>query len=209
MRRHARRKPRPAGYHWDAAEMARQPDGGRSCRWCRRPVAKGRLNWCADPDCLLQWKFRTRKEVFRSVVYARDRGVCSACGLRTDDYDLKRLELQRYYAERIACHLATGEDWRRWRTDPETRVITDPSGAPYPPAHWKALYDRALPWRAAHRVAIDEPPWQADHVVPVADGGDWFDLANIRTLCVPCHRGVTAVQNSERAARRRAAKRAG
>lgn len=34
--------------------------------------------------------------------------------------------------------------------------------------------------------------WDADHIVPVAEGGGECDLANIRTLCLRCHKQVTA-----------------
>jgi len=34
--------------------------------------------------------------------------------------------------------------------------------------------------------------WDADHIVPVAEGGGQCDLDNLRTLCLPCHREVTA-----------------
>jgi 5-methylcytosine-specific restriction enzyme A len=34
--------------------------------------------------------------------------------------------------------------------------------------------------------------WDADHVLPVAEGGGQCDLGNLRTLCLPCHREVTA-----------------
>ncbi len=34
--------------------------------------------------------------------------------------------------------------------------------------------------------------WDADHVVPVAEGGGQCDLDNLRTLCLPCHRQITA-----------------
>jgi 5-methylcytosine-specific restriction protein A len=30
--------------------------------------------------------------------------------------------------------------------------------------------------------------WDADHILPVAEGGGECDLENIRTLCVRCHR---------------------
>ena len=33
--------------------------------------------------------------------------------------------------------------------------------------------------------------WEADHILAVVEGGDSC-LDNIRTLCIPCHRGVTA-----------------
>ncbi len=34
--------------------------------------------------------------------------------------------------------------------------------------------------------------WDADHVLPVAEGGGQCDLGNLRTLCIHCHRVVTA-----------------
>jgi 5-methylcytosine-specific restriction endonuclease McrA len=34
--------------------------------------------------------------------------------------------------------------------------------------------------------------WDADHILPVAEGGGECDLDNLRTLCLPCHREVTA-----------------
>jgi 5-methylcytosine-specific restriction enzyme A len=34
--------------------------------------------------------------------------------------------------------------------------------------------------------------WDADHIRPVAEGGGQCDLDNLRTLCIPCHREVTA-----------------
>jgi 5-methylcytosine-specific restriction protein A len=35
--------------------------------------------------------------------------------------------------------------------------------------------------------------WDADHIVPVAEGGGQCDLANMRTLCLVCHRQATAL----------------
>jgi 5-methylcytosine-specific restriction endonuclease McrA len=47
-------------------------------------------------------------------------------------------------------------------------------------AHWgmKTLNRRSL--------------WDADHIVPVVEGGGMCDLSNIRTLCLRCHRTATA-----------------
>lgn len=33
--------------------------------------------------------------------------------------------------------------------------------------------------------------WDADHIVPVVEGGGECDLSNLRTLCLKCHREVT------------------
>lgn len=34
--------------------------------------------------------------------------------------------------------------------------------------------------------------WDADHIVPVAEGGGQCDLSNMRTLCLRCHAEATA-----------------
>jgi 5-methylcytosine-specific restriction protein A len=34
--------------------------------------------------------------------------------------------------------------------------------------------------------------WDADHTIPVAEGGGECDLDNLRTLCLLCHRAATA-----------------
>jgi 5-methylcytosine-specific restriction enzyme A len=34
--------------------------------------------------------------------------------------------------------------------------------------------------------------WDADHILPVAEGGGQCDLDNLRTLCLLCHREATA-----------------
>jgi 5-methylcytosine-specific restriction enzyme A len=49
-----------------------------------------------------------------------------------------------------------------------------------------------------------EHVWEADHIVPVVEGGGECDLSNFRTLCVWCHRKETAALAARRAERRRA-----
>ena len=42
--------------------------------------------------------------------------------------------------------------------------------------------------------------WDADHIVPVVEGGGECDLENIRTLCLKCHRVATTELRNRRAA---------
>lgn len=44
--------------------------------------------------------------------------------------------------------------------------------------------------------------WEADHILPVAEGGD-SSLDNIRTLCLPCHRSATSALRKRLAERKR------
>jgi 5-methylcytosine-specific restriction enzyme A len=53
-------------------------------------------------------------------------------------------------------------------------------------ARLKAFLEWGL--RAGSRKSL----WDADHIVPVAEGGGECDLQNIRTLCLKCHRAATA-----------------
>ena len=58
---------------------------------------------------------------------------------------------------------------------------------------------RRLNWRCRKRRCAElgvplrriKSLWDADHIVPVAEGGGECDLCNLRTLCIPCHRRVT------------------
>lgn len=49
--------------------------------------------------------------------------------------------------------------------------------------------------------------WDADHIIPVVEGGGECTLENIRTLCVPCHQQVTKDLARRRASQRRQEKR--
>jgi 5-methylcytosine-specific restriction endonuclease McrA len=50
----------------------------------------------------------------------------------------------------------------------------------------------------------DDPHWEADHDVPLEDGGV-HEPGNLVRRCVPCHRRKTGAENRERARRRRRA----
>lgn len=45
--------------------------------------------------------------------------------------------------------------------------------------------------------------WQADHIIPVVEGGGSCGLDNLRTLCTACHKSETAALAKRRALARR------
>jgi hypothetical protein len=51
---------------------------------------------------------------------------------------------------------------------------------------------RKLDWRARKQFEKDwgrrKNLWDADHILPVSQGGGECDLSNMRTLCLQCHR---------------------
>ena len=41
---------------------------------------------------------------------------------------------------------------------------------------------------------------ELDHIVPIEDGGDFWDHGNWQPLCRPCHEAKTGAENRQRAA---------
>ena len=136
-----------AGGRVVAAELPAGESGRALCRWCQLEVPAGRRTFCSD-WCVDEWRLRTDPSYLRERTFARDRGVCSACGVD---------------AEAAYLHL------KRSRGVARARLL----------AHWglKSMSRRSL--------------WDADHIVPVVEGGGECDLDNIRTLCLVCHRRAT------------------
>jgi len=57
---------------------------------------------------------------------------------------------------------------------------------------WNAKKDK---WLNAHGIPWSRATgnlWDADHITPVIEGGGECGLDNFRTLCIPCHKQVTA-----------------
>ena len=71
------------------------------------------------------------------------------------------------------------------------------------PDHMKAMELLCAAWGKApsygYRVSSS---WEADHIVPLAEGGT-NALENYRTLCLPCHKSETRALAGRRAAARR------
>ena len=59
-----------------------------------------------------------------------------------------------------------------------------------------------LGWWWTHNYRV----WEADHILPVCEGGGCCGLGNYRTLCLRCHKQETATLSKTRAFRKRAQK---
>ena len=93
--------------------------------------------------------------------------------LRTDPGYVREKVLERDRGVCAVCQVDCGAEWRRLK-----RL----RGAP----RLRAFHDWGL--RPGSRKSL----WDADHIVPVIEGGGECDLANLRTLCLKCHRIATA-----------------
>jgi len=137
------------------------------CLTCAAPYAETLREQLGHPfcgeTCLKSFRVKTVTGVGRAQLFQLERGVCQLCGLDCD-FLFQRLESEPSVPQRIAILEATGRFSNK---------------------------------RAAAIATSGNPPkagdlWQADHHVPVAEGGGACDLDNFRTLCDGCHRGATS-----------------
>lgn len=120
---------------------------------------------------------------------AHGRGLCRRCG--------KEVPKGRY----TFCSDACVHEWKL-RTDPgylrEQVFVRDRGVCAQCGLDTEALRKdkRKLDYAARRKFEKEwgsrRKLWDADHVIPVAEGGGECDLANMRTLCLKCHREATA-----------------
>lgn len=154
----------------------RGPNGRGLCRQCGQEVPKGRQTFC-NAACVHEWKLRSNPGYVRAEVFKRDRGVCASCGLDTVVWG-ERLKI------RLEAIWQRRQEW--WRK------LMRPRGQCPGVYGWrKRLLMRIGGKALAHRFYRTTNLWDADHIVPVAEGGGGCGLENYRTLCLRCHRRAT------------------
>lgn len=158
------------------------------CRGCQKPVKPPRTSWCSD-DCVRAALVRLDPGVARSRVEERDHGVCAECG-----FDAEK-------AERILRRVRYG-----------AIAVLSINTVEYRERQAVVVFLVNL-WNQPKRPYVVYGPhdtlphlWEADHIVPVVEGGGGCDLDNYRTLCIPCHRRHTLALAAKRAEARRMSK---
>ena len=173
---------RNSAQHAGYRHGARGPNGRPQCRRCLAEVGKGRSTFCSD-TCVEAFKIATGNSGWvRPAVMARDQGVCAAC--RRDTARDRRLAL---LAARM-IHRRSEKD------DPHRHYMYDPYRAD--DTYW-AIMGR---WGYRPRQSL----WEADHIIPVVEGGGGCGLEGYRTLCRACHVRVTRELAGRRAQARKA-----
>lgn len=156
-------------------KLKKGPNGRNLCRRCGIEVSGRRITFCSD-ECVHQHKLRTSAQYVRQCVFARDHGVCATCDLDTEK--LSRLLLSIWLQTPESAHQNA---WIHGFGN----VFRDVSNT------WRGYKTRSL--------------WQADHIVPVVEGGGECGIDNFRTLCLPCHQIVTAELAGRTARRKKSA----
>lgn len=150
-------------------------DGEFICIWCGEPIKLPSKRYRWHKDCVEEYLIRSSGNHVRSAVYKRDKGICAICGL--DCGTLEEVGGYLLYIDESTRPL----DWSKI-----TRRDNYQFKAFKQPMDWFNFLDEL-------GVTYDENKnlWQADHIVPVSEGGGCCGLSNYRTLCLECHYKVT------------------
>lgn len=89
----SRNRTRPDAGWADYKTLPRGEAGRCLCRQCGKEVPKGRRTFCGA-DCIHEWKMRSSPPYVRAKVWKRDRGICLACGVDTDDLKAQASKLK-------------------------------------------------------------------------------------------------------------------
>ena len=209
----------------DPRTMPKGPNGRPLCRQCSTETPAKRTTFCSSA-CVDAWRSRTDPTYQRRKVFERDRGICALCGIDTNVIAQWRREAFRFVSQyswppekrRVRVFSEPGFVYRAG-TDADI-VFTLPivyreqwgwPGAPDGHGWLEVRRDLDAETRqqiiallratdpyvagAAHRLTL----WDMDHIVPVIEGGGACGLDNLRTLCIPCHRGQTKALAGRRA----------
>ncbi|EZG72867.1 HNH endonuclease domain protein [Gregarina niphandrodes] len=176
-----------------------------------RNVWETRSKSFCGPGCLYLYKLSSDSSLTRRRVEVRDAGVCSICGIETlavwATYKSVCADIPHLYCNStgrstnkgaIKGEVNNGEETAEtcrnvWATlvSPWGPKVTESVGQRISQRILSRQYSEIMRKKTFGLKAGDL--WQADHILPVKlGGGVTKSLFNMRTLCVQCHREVTA-----------------
>jgi len=116
---------------------------------------------CCSYECDQEWKVRTSGSHIRRVIFELESGVCQICKRDMHEFFLR---------------------YRRLPPSDRFQELLR-----------MKFCTNGLDLKSAH--ILHNPNeghfWQADHILPVSEGGGECDMTNLRTLCTPCHQRET------------------
>ena len=168
---------------WKSLPPADQAETGFFlCRSCRQPCY-GEFRFFCSRKCFDESMTVSSGGYVRAKLFERDQGVCSLCGMDTEPFRRTLVPFQEDLTHPLMFTLypmivltLRSEGW--------TNVRLRGSGC----------YPEAIEFKSF---------WEADHILPVVEGGGECSLENYRTLCYICHKATTAELTARLAQERR------
>jgi len=129
-------------------------------------------------------KVKASSGAARQQIMKRDRGICAMCNLDCLTLVKKLQSIEK-------THESDPESMASWREQREQLLCRKEY------QHFSSRLSKAMKDGLVEK-ALSGKAWQADHIIPVFEGGGQCTITNLRTLCTACHRDVTAEQASKR-----------
>lgn len=186
----------------ESAKVRRDAEGNKLCSCgCGQIPVRPRINWHSQA-CVDAWKAINDPETIRRAILERDQGICAKCGVdcnkaygewRRAMSEASKLIGRLEYIDRFQMEWNDRTGCMAFRQPPHLTVkehrrrITELRAKWNPPGNWTAGRSSG---------------WDADHIVPVIEGGGLCGLENYRTLCHPCHKAATKALAGRRAEQR-------
>jgi hypothetical protein len=131
---------------------------------------KGFCKWCGRKFIGRVWcGGECRQEAYvrmgyvDNYIFIRDGGICAKCGIDTVWLRNNIIEIVRL--------------WRRYGPRDISYYIS-----------YSEFWDAYGPWGRDFHKRL----WEADHIIPVCEGGGCCGLENYQTLCLRCHKKESA-----------------
>lgn len=157
------------------------PGGGAFKEHGAAPLTSTATLFCSG-KCEEQHKIRTNASSYRRALFRLERGICTSCNV-----DCHLL------VKRLRCIEIGSFQWKQKREELLKQIAPA-----FANKGNKLLIQRLV------TAAVEGNAWHADHIVPVYEGGGQCSVENLRTLCVICHKKVTAEQAAARSKKKRA-----
>lgn len=153
-------------------------DGFRACRYCKKSIKPPKRTFCSN-ECVHEYRLRSDGTYLRSCVFERDQGICAICNIDTKEtadlllgmgygqeqgQDQYKEQCQDQCQNRCQDQEAIDLMLKNYNIHKKRKITSNRNGGGL---------------------------WDADHIVPVKDGGGECGMDNIRTLCISCHKIIT------------------
>lgn len=168
-------------------ELEKGANGRSLCRECNTEVPPRQRSFCGYA-CIHRWKMKTSTAYVRQCVETRDKGVCAGCSIDTKElgfafvrYQHEILSSQRESAIKNGITRLSREGWGYIE---------------------RANLKTFQAWGLEYGIPpgrLNKSWWDADHILPVAEGGGECGIDNYQTLCLKCHRAKTTEQARRKA----------
>lgn len=163
------------------------------------------------------WRQHSDLPYIRRQVFERDRGVCQLCGVDTAIKARTARETERllrwlamrhaealFHAGQLDIFPGFTPAAKRYSTA-RRRALGEHHADYRDVSSWADYWvTEQMTDRFGTTMGSQCHTWEADHIIPVSEGGGGCGIEGYRTLCIECHRRETGLLAGRTAGRRRA-----